>query len=75
MNPQHQNETVTNNIARTLKNNLGTSENPVHFTDQTNRLNDHAYPILQALVFYTLFPFDKGDVSNRDCHSDVTMTN
>ena len=46
MNPCHQNETVANKIARMLQNNLRTLENPAHFREEINRLNDHAYPSL-----------------------------
>ena len=68
VNPCHQNENITNNITRMLQNKLGTSENPVPFPEQINRLNDYTYPSLQALAFPTLFPFGEGDVTNRDRH-------
>ena len=58
-----------------LQNDLGTSENHVPFPEQTKRLNDYTCLSLQALAFPTLFSFGEGDVSNRDRHSDVTITN
>ena len=38
-------------------------------------MNNLTHPSLQGLSFTTLFAFGEGDVSNRDHHSDVTMTN
>ena len=71
INPHNQNVTFAKNITCMTQNKEGTSENHFLFPEESNALNNHTNPSLQALEFPALFPFRNCKISNRDCHYDA----
>ena len=85
INPGHQSETMQQGILNMLNEesqlmetenteNLGTTNNPMPFTEATNTLNDCVHQFMQSLAFPILFPCGaKGDVTDPDRVVEVAV--
>jgi hypothetical protein len=51
----------------------GSAQNPIDWPTTGPPVNDYSTPDLQAAAFPTLFPFGRGDVTNRDRMTTVTL--